>query len=242
MKKGLMTQFPFARGRAYVCKNIGDYVQAVATRQFVNPIDAYVEQEEADKYYPEDGERIRLIMNGWFQWRAENWPPSEFVYPLLISMHISPLRAEKLLKPEGIEFLKKYGPVGCRDYYAKNLLESKGVPAYFSACMTLTLGKNYSVPKDKHEGVYIVDPYFEIPNIVEEKDGKKKYYFINAIRGIAAFIRYAPCAIRLGKKEFFKEYSPTGFLDRNTSKFRRYYKAALFYKTYIKKFERSFVA
>ena len=48
MKKGLMTQFPYARGRAYVCKNIGDYIQAVATRQFVDKIDEYIEQEEAE--------------------------------------------------------------------------------------------------------------------------------------------------------------------------------------------------
>lgn len=54
MKKGLMTQFPCARGRAYVCKNIGDYIQAVATRQYINKIDEYIEQEEADKYFPED--------------------------------------------------------------------------------------------------------------------------------------------------------------------------------------------
>ena len=137
-----MTQFPCARGRAFVCKNIGDYVQAVATRQFIDKIDEYVEQEEANQYYPEDQKPIRLIMNGWFQWRAENWPPSEYVQPLLISMHISPLKATELLTEKGIAFLKKHAPVGCRDYYTQKLLESVGVPAYFSACMTLTLGKN----------------------------------------------------------------------------------------------------
>lgn len=102
-----MTQFPFARGREYVCKNIGDYVQAVATRQFIDHIDEYIEQEEVNMYYPADGEKIRLVMNGWFQWRAKNWPPSEYILPLLISMHISPLKAQELLKPEGIAFLKK---------------------------------------------------------------------------------------------------------------------------------------
>lgn len=34
MKRGLMTQFPCARGRTFVCKNIGDYVQSVASRQY----------------------------------------------------------------------------------------------------------------------------------------------------------------------------------------------------------------
>ena len=46
-KKGLMTQYPCARGRAFVCKNIGDYVQSVASRQYIDHIDEYVEQEES---------------------------------------------------------------------------------------------------------------------------------------------------------------------------------------------------
>ena len=235
MKRGLMTQFPYARGRKFVCKNIGDYVQAVATKQFVNPIDAYVEQEEANVYFPEDEEKIRLIMNGWFQWRAENWPPSKFVYPLLISMHISPIKAEALLTPEGIDFLKKFSPVGCRDYYTKDLLESKGIPAYFSACMTLTLGRSYSVPKNMHSGVCFVDPYFEIPEI---RKGKHFFHFKNLLKGFFAFISHAPSVIKLAKNDFFKVYSPKGFLDRSTSKLRPFYKAALFYKTYSKKFSR----
>ncbi len=236
LKKGLMTQFPCARGRAFVCKNIGDYVQAVATRQFIDQIDEYVEQEEADTYNPEDEKRIRLIMNGWFQWRAENWPPSDYVVPLLISMHISPIKAKELLSKPGIEFLKKYSPVGCRDLGTKALLESVGIPAYFSACMTLTLGEKYGVSLDKRKGVYIVDPYFEIPLLRKEMDGKIRvrvvaYYFLYCLRHFFT-IR------KLAKKKFFSDYSPTGFLDRDKSKYRRYYKAGVFYKIYSKKFDK----
>lgn len=71
-KRGLMTQYPCARGRAFVCKNIGDYVQSVASNQFISSRDEIIEQEEADNYKSSDGRRCRLIMNGWFQWRAEN--------------------------------------------------------------------------------------------------------------------------------------------------------------------------
>ena len=53
-KKALMTQFPYSRGRSFVCKNIGDYIQSVATRQFLDEIDEYIEQEEANNYYPID--------------------------------------------------------------------------------------------------------------------------------------------------------------------------------------------
>lgn len=238
-RKGLMTQFPCARGRAFVCKNIGDYVQAVATRQYIDKIDEYIEQEEANQYFPNDKKKIRLIMNGWFQWRSENWPPSEYIYPLLISMHISPIKANDLLTPEGIEFLKKYSPVGCRDYYTKKLLETAGIPSYFSACMTLTLGKKYKVSDDKRKGIYIVDPYFEIPELFNNINGKKKLKIRKAISSALYFLFHINTISKLAKNDFFKIYSPTGFLDKDESKYRRYYKAIMFYKVYSKKFDKN---
>ena len=237
-KKGLMVQFPCARGRAFVCKNIGDYVQSIAARQFVDPIDEYVEQEEADQYYPEDKKEIRLIMNGWFQWRAENWPPSEYVRPLLISMHISPLRADKLLSEKGIAFLRKNGPVGCRDTYTLDLLRSRNVPAYFSSCLTLTMGKKYAVSDSERNGFYIVDPYFEIPALTEETDGKKRRHPLRMLRFAFDYVRYRKPVNELAKREFFTLYSPKGFLDRDRSRYRPYYKAVCFYKTYVKKFDK----
>lgn len=127
LRKGLMTQFPCARGRAFVCKNIGDYIQSVTSSLFVGNDFEYIEQEEADTYHSKDGRRTRLIMNGWFQWRAENWPPSEDILPLLVSMHISPLRKDQLLNDKGVAFLKKNGPVGCRDHYTEDLLKTYGL-------------------------------------------------------------------------------------------------------------------
>lgn len=228
-KKGLMTQYPFARGRKVVCKNIGDYIQSIATRQFLDHIDEYIEQEEACNYFPEDKKTIRLIMNGWFQWRAENWPPSEYIKPLLISMHISPLKAEKLLTPKGIDFLKKFSPVGCRDKGTLELLEKHSIPSYFSACMTLTLGKKYSIPKASHHGVCIVDPYIEIPKL---RFYQIPYYFFY-------FLFHCQIILKLGKQRFFKVYSPTGFLDRSNSKIRPYYKAIVFYKVYSRLFSKN---
>ena len=235
-KRALMLQYPCSRGRAFVCKNIGDYVQSIATRQYIDKVDEYIEQEEANEYYPEDKRKARMIMNGWFQWRAENWPPSEYIEPLLISMHISPLKAKDLLTSEGIAFLKKNGPVGCRDYGTKNLLESVGVPAYFSACLTLTLGKKYLYPDEERRGIYFVDPYFEIPQLRQEKGNKVKYKVVFSWLGY--FILHMRPICKLAKHTFFKEYSPTGFLDRDDKKYRPFYKAAVFYKMYSKKFDK----
>lgn len=235
-RRGLMTQYPCARGRAFVCKNIGDYVQSVASNQFVNPRDVIIEQEEADTFKSVDGRPCRLIMNGWFQWRAENWPPSEDVYPLLVSMHISPLREEQLLCPKGIEFLKKYSPVGCRDHYTEKLLNDHGIPAYFSACVTLTLGKNYHIDENRRKGIYIVDPYFSIPSLYNDVDGKLVLNEDLFNEFIIEYSKHSDIINKLASKNFFKEYSPTGFLDRDANPYRPYYKATCFYKVYKQRF------
>ena len=235
-KKGLMTQYPCARGRAFVCKNIGDYVQSIASKQYIDKIDEYIEQEEANTYFPADKKKIRLIMNGWFQWRAENWPPSEYIHPLLVSMHISPLRSTQLLTPEGIAFLKKNGPVGCRDLFTEELLKSKGVPAYFSACVTLTLGKKYRVKdSERNEKIYFVDPYFEVKDFKDMTIGQRGKAIFQTLWSI---ITHPNAISKLAKKHFFEEYSPTGFLDRDRRKIRSLYKASAFYKTYSKKFDK----
>ena len=44
-----------------------------------------------------------------------------------------------LLTPEAIEYLRRYGPVGCRDWTTVYLLLSCGVPAFFSGCVTTTI-------------------------------------------------------------------------------------------------------
>ena len=234
--RGLMTQFPVGRTRAFVCKNIGDYVQSVASSQFVGDDFEFIEQEEADFYKSKNGRKTRLIMNGWFQWRTENWPPSDDILPLLVSMHFSPLKKDQLLTPKGIEFLKKNGPVGCRDHYTESLLKSYDIPAYFSSCVTLTMGKKYKVEDNQREGYYFVDPYIEIPPLYEEQEGK---HVINEERlnnFINLYSKHSEIIDNLASRSFFKEYLPTGFLDRDENFYRPFYKAACFYKTYSKKF------
>lgn len=241
LNKALMTQYPFARGRAFVCKNIGDYVQSIASRQFVGSDEYCIEQEEADTYHSSNGRKTRLIMNGWFQWRAENWPPSDDILPLLVSMHISPVRKDQLLVPKGIEFLKKNSPVGCRDHFTEKLLQSYGIPSYFSACVTLTLGKDYKAKDSERERYYFVDPYFEIPQLYESIDGKDVLNVERFNEFIEVYSQNTEIINTLATKQFFIYYSPTGFLDRDNSFYRPYYKAVCFYKVYSKLFSDDFI-
>lgn len=77
----------------------------------------------------------------------ENWPPSKQIIPLFVALHINSNFKEQLLSAKSIEYLKKYEPIGCRDYYTMNILRAKGIDAFFSGCMTLTLGRCYHSEK-----------------------------------------------------------------------------------------------
>lgn len=107
------------------------------------------------------GKIAKVIMNGWFTNIPANWPPSADINPLFVSFHLNAKAVETILdKPSNVEYFKQYEPIGCRDNYTAESLKRKGIDAYFSGCLTLTLGDLYpsSVRTKK---VYIVDPYFK---------------------------------------------------------------------------------
>lgn len=63
-------------------------------------------------------------------------PFHENLRPILLSVFI---RFPAMLTPEAIEYLRKYAPVGCRDWQTVAMLRAVGVPAFFSGCMTTTI-------------------------------------------------------------------------------------------------------
>jgi len=153
--------------------NIGDYVQSLAARQFLPKIDYYVERERLDENLSED---FKCIMNGWYM-HSTHWPPHPKLNPLFVSFHINSKAEHVLLTEKSIKYLKQYEPIGCRDVRTMNLLLDRGVDAYFSGCLTLTLGKTYSTTENSGEIIF-ADPY-----IYENFPGK----VIRKIRKILGF-------------------------------------------------------
>ena len=137
--------------------NIGDYVQALASAQFLPHVDGFIDRDEELKKY--DGERCKVIMNGWYMHLPQNWPPSYLINPLFVAFHLNSGVKKELLSPTSISYLKRHQPIGCRDLNTMELLRSNGVDAYFSGCMTLTLGEKYH-SEDKENKTYIVDPIY----------------------------------------------------------------------------------
>lgn len=141
--------------------NIGDYIQSLAAKQFLPRVDEYINREELASF---NGEKTKLIMNGWFTHNASNWVPSESINPLIISFHINNTAAPFMLDEKGISYLKKYQPIGCRDYFTVDLLKAKGIEAYFSGCLTLTLDSYRVEDSLRNDDIYIVDPLYGFPN------------------------------------------------------------------------------
>lgn len=210
MRKGLL-RYDAKNKRT---KNIGDYVQSIAAKQFLGEEVFLVEREHLHKY---EGEELLLIMNAWWMHYGENWPPSPDIKPLNISMHISPGVAENMLSEKGIEYFKKHQPIGCRDLGTKRLLEAKGIEAYFSACLTLTLGQTYQ-NNPKGRNICFVDPYynraFKLRNPLEFLKRAfllmKDYKVISKIN--ARMRREKSLKSLLKLTEFYKTYS-TLFTD-----------------------------
>ena len=142
--------------------NIGDYIQALASSQFYPHIDGFVYREQLKDYDEED---CNMIMNGWYMHDPTQWPPSPLIKPLFVALHINTSVADILLSEEGAAYLKQYEPIGCRDYYTRDLLLGKGIQAYFSGCMTLTLGKKYK-STFRDNSCYFVDPIIETPKSI----------------------------------------------------------------------------
>lgn len=146
-------------------KNIGDDIQAYATARYLPSIDYFIDREHINDFKSNGNEPVAVIMNAWYMWRKWNWPPSRCIVPHMVGFHYtdhelggtpgSPLKYEAL---EGVggDYLRTYGPVGCRDLFTMEQLKSIGIDAYFSGCVTLTLPQMPERQKEK-DYVCIVD-------------------------------------------------------------------------------------
>lgn len=142
--------------------NVGDYVQSLAARQFLPQVDLFLNREELHRYH---GEKAKLIMNGWFMFHPENWPPSPDIDPLFVAFHINPKYADAMLTPEKAEYLRHHAPIGCRDAQTENVLNAHGIPARSTGCLTLTLGRTYRWNPTEESPVILADVLFKEPTL-----------------------------------------------------------------------------
>lgn len=156
MKYGLLS---YAENKKFY--NVGDNVQSLAAKQYLPRVDALVNREKLGDYH---GGKTKMILNGWFTHNAANWVPSDDIEPLFVSFHVNNTAAPAMLSEKGIAYLKKHEPIGCRDQFSADTLKAKGIDAYFTGCLTLTLD-NYKVDdSERGDDIYIVDPLYSYPS------------------------------------------------------------------------------
>lgn len=168
--------------------NVGDNIQSLAAKQFLPQVDAYVNRERLAEY---EGEELQLIMNGWFTHNIHNWVPSDNIDPIFVSFHMNNTAAPFMLSEKGIAYLKKHEPIGCRDQFTADTLKDKGIDAYFSGCLTLTLDSYKVDDSERGDAIYIVDPLYSYP--------RPEKIFYNAKHTIKNILNGT--AFQLGKKQ-----------------------------------------
>lgn len=147
--------------------NVGDDIQAYATSNFLPHTDYFIDRERINEFVSDDDEPVGVIMNAWYMWAKWHWPPSKYIVPHFVGFHYadhqlakqpgSPIKYE-FLNGVGGDYLKAYGPIGCRDNYTKGQLRGLGVDAYFSGCITLTLPKQEKIECGKYVCLVDIDP------------------------------------------------------------------------------------
>ncbi|WP_438712220.1 polysaccharide pyruvyl transferase family protein [Aquimarina muelleri] len=155
MKYGLLT---YVENKKFF--NVGDNIQSLAAKQFLPRVDTFLNREKLGEY---KGNPVKLIMNGWFTHNIHNWVPSEDIDPVFVSFHMNNTAAPAMLSEKGIAYLKKHQPIGCRDQFTADTLKAKGIDAYFTGCLTLTLDSYKVADEERGEDIYIVDPLYSYP-------------------------------------------------------------------------------
>lgn len=182
MKHGLLT---YDENKNFF--NVGDNIQSLAAKQFLPKVDTFLNREKLGEYHDEP---IKLIMNGWFTHNIHNWVPSDKIDPVFVSFHMNNTAAPFMLSEKGIAYLKKHQPIGCRDKFTVQTLQEKGIDAYFTGCLTLTLDSYKADDSQRTDKIYIVDPLYNYP--------RSEKVFYNAKHTVKSILNGK--AFQLGKK------------------------------------------
>jgi hypothetical protein len=142
-------------GFKYSTQNIGDEIQSLAAEQFLPRIDKRFDRDKL-RLVNEGNDKYFVIMNGWFSHTPNDcFPPSKNIVPFFISFHIAQENKNYFLRDKCISYFKKHEPIGCRDKGTMQMLQEKGVDAYFSGCLTTTFPKRNTQPTNGK--VFLVD-------------------------------------------------------------------------------------
>lgn len=152
--------------------NLGDYIQTLAAEGYLS---GDIARFDRDSLHQDPEDEYKLLVNGWFMEKPQNWPPHPKFKPLFVSFHLNPTAEKQMLNSEGVAYLKKHQPIGCRDSHTLKRLQSKGIEAYFSACLTLGLTQPQgSTKRSKSAPILVLSPFERLAIMGKPLDSNSK--------------------------------------------------------------------
>ena len=162
--------------------NIGDDIQLVAIKKIYSRMGIdFDDVIKIDFYDLNSYEGEQVILPICFPlfgyWDGEHITCfSKDITPIFLSLSI----LDDNLCQDDIDYLRKYAPIGCRDYYTYNNLKKQGVEAYLNGCITLTLSQE-NAQKNVNSNIICVDLYDEVkelipPNMIDDCIFKSHIY------------------------------------------------------------------
>jgi len=134
---------------SYCTRNLGDDIQTLAAKQFIDTADYSIDREFSDQSEIPDDVDGFLIANGWYSHFRDALPFPRNVTPFFISMHF----ANESFLTHQAGYLRRHAPIGCRDYSTYYGLKKRGVDVFYSGCMTLSFERHHG----GRNGVLLVD-------------------------------------------------------------------------------------
>ncbi len=122
--------------------NIGDNMQSLAARSLLRSLgvpDDDIISINRDTLSQYSGPPVALVMNAVFP--AHSFPIPEQVKPVFVGFFAT----EKVVA-ENCEYLRKHGPIGCRDLNQCQVLARHGIEAEVTGCLTLGFPQRESPP------------------------------------------------------------------------------------------------
>ncbi|MCC8025346.1 MAG: polysaccharide pyruvyl transferase family protein [Clostridium sp.] len=152
--------------------NIGDAIQSLAAKNLyremgipeedIIPVPRY----DISEY---DGDECICVVNSASNYEelaydSHFMPPSPKVHAIPMSLHI-----HRPLTEEELEFYRTCGGVGCRDIYTVNYLQSLGIDAYLTGCLTLTLPRRTKEQEEGADQIYFIDISEDLKDYIPKK-------------------------------------------------------------------------
>lgn len=145
----------------YHTPNLGDDLQAMAAASHMPYIDTLINRDALNR--APLTEPHLCMMSSWFLVKNYRKAPVPALSPVFFSFCLG---RDQLLDYEWKDYLKKHAPIGCRDLNTVAKLQAAGIDAFFTGCLTLFMGRQFTpIPESERKGILFVD----VPECVIEK-------------------------------------------------------------------------